>query len=101
VESQVVGKSVHLLEDQPRLVYSARSGQTLDVPVGAHAEGAFGPGEAVGRRRLGQVAIDRQSSANSAPMASIVASQRGSRAAMKSIIGMMSAEASSVSLPLC
>src|SRR5204863_275782 len=48
VQAQVIGVAEHLLEEEPRLLEVPHAGEALDVPEGAHREGAFLPREPVG-----------------------------------------------------
>src|SRR5881296_3691874 len=48
VQPQVIGVAEHLLEEEPRLLQVAHTGEALDVPEGAHRERALLAGEPVG-----------------------------------------------------
>src|SRR5215470_4696845 len=60
VQPQMTGVPEHLLEEEPRFVQVPHAGEALDVPEGAHREGAFLPREPVGESAREAVAIDQR-----------------------------------------
>src|SRR5215813_2208132 len=60
VQPQVIGVAKHLLEKETRLVQVTHAREALDVPEGAHREGAFIPREPVGEPAAEAIAIDQR-----------------------------------------
>src|SRR5207245_9769802 len=59
VQPQVIGVAEHLLEEEPRLLQVAHTGEALDVPEGAHRERALLAGEPVGESTGEAIAVDQ------------------------------------------
>src|SRR5437667_6193808 len=99
VQPQVIGVAEHLLEEEPRLLQVAHTGEALDVPEGAHRERALLAGEPVGESTRGD--SGRESLTSSCSIARSVEIQRGSVGDMKRTSGMRSVAASTVVAPTC
>src|SRR5262249_22022620 len=60
VQPEVIGVAEHLLEEEARLVQVPHAGEALDVPEGAHGEGAFLAREPIGESAPEAIAIDQR-----------------------------------------
>ena len=58
VEADVICVAEHFFEDETALLDIAGAGEAFSIPEGAHAEGAFLAGQAVGRGVADAVAVD-------------------------------------------